>query len=122
MCEVSESNFGAFNGQNVTAFTLTSDSVKATILSYGSVHSCFNLSLSQPFSGIIQSLQSKDSNGKWDDITTGFETLDEYHEKSQYFGCLVGRYANRVGGAQFSLDGKGPGSLDVKLQRLFERQ
>ena len=57
-------------------------------------------------SGIIQSLQSKDTNGKWDDITTGFDTIDEYLEKSQFFGCLVGRYANRIGGAKFTLNGK----------------
>ena len=57
-------------------------------------------------SGIIQSLQSKDVNGKWDDITTGFDTIDEYLEKSQFFGCLVGRYANRIGGAKFTLNGK----------------
>ena len=53
-------------------------------------------------------MQSKDSNGKWDDITTGFETASEYGDpaKQQFFGCLVGRYANRIGGAKFTLNGK----------------
>lgn len=53
-------------------------------------------------------MQSKDSNGKWDDITTGFDTAAEYGDsaKQQFFGCLVGRYANRIGGAKFKLNGK----------------
>ena len=55
------------------AFTLKSDTVKAVILNYG---------------GVIQSLETPDKNGVWDDITTGFETIEEYPEKSQFFGCL----------------------------------
>ena len=55
------------------AFTLKSDTIKAVILNYG---------------GVIQSLETPDKNGVWDDITTGFETIEEYPEKSQFFGCL----------------------------------
>ena len=59
------------------AFTLKSDAIKAVILNYG---------------GVIQSLETPDKNGVWDDITTGFETIDEYPQKSQFFGCL-GRFS-----------------------------
>lgn len=55
------------------AYTLKSDTIKAVILNYGCV---------------IQSLETPDKNGVWDDITTGFETIDEYPQKSQFFGCL----------------------------------
>ena len=55
------------------AYTLKSDTIKAVILNYG---------------GVIQSLETPDKNGVWDDITTGFETIDEYPQKSQFFGCL----------------------------------
>ena len=47
-----------------------------------------------------------DRNGDFDDITTGFSSISEYPEKSQFFGSLVGRYANRIGGAKFNLNGK----------------
>ena len=55
------------------AFTLKSDTIKTVILNYG---------------GVIQSLETPDKNGVWDDITTGFETIEEYPQKSQFFGCL----------------------------------
>ena len=95
MCEVSESKFGVLNGADIKvrvvqahfltvfesfridnlkkAYTLKSDTIKAVILNYG---------------GVIQSLETPDKNGVWDDITTGFETIDEYPQKSQFFGCL----------------------------------
>ena len=81
MCEVSESKFGILNGAEVKAFTLKSDTIKAVILNYG---------------GVIQSLETPDKNGVWDDITTGFETIDEYPQKSQFFGCL-GRFFDKIG-------------------------
>jgi len=90
-CEVKESKFGVLNGADIKAFTLKSDTIKSVILNYG---------------GVIQSLETPDKNGVWDDITTGFETIDEYPQKSQFFGCLVGRYANRIGGAKFVLNGE----------------
>ncbi len=57
------------------------------------------------FGGIIVSLLVPDKNGKLGDVTLGFDTLADYQEKSPYFGCLVGRYANRIGHAKFSLNG-----------------
>jgi len=58
------------------------------------------------YGGIIQSLRTKDKNGDFDDITTGFDTIEEYPKKSAFFGTLVGRYANRIGGGKFTLNGK----------------
>jgi len=55
---------------------------------------------------IIQSLFTKDKTGEWDDIVTGFDNIEEYQVKSKFFGCLVGRYANRIGCGKFSLNGK----------------
>jgi aldose 1-epimerase len=45
------------------------------------------------------------------DVVLGFDTLDGYTSESYlrgcpYFGCLVGRYGNRIGGAKFTLDGR----------------
>ena len=47
-----------------------------------------------------------DRNGKLDDVTLGFDTLDPYLAAHPYFGALIGRYGNRIGKAKFKLDGK----------------
>jgi aldose 1-epimerase len=39
------------------------------------------------------------------DVTLGFDTLDGYLGKNPFFGCIAGRYANRIGNATFKLDG-----------------
>jgi aldose 1-epimerase len=55
--------------------------------------------------GAVVSLLVPDSNGKLDDVALGFGTLAEYVEKSPYFGCIAGRYANRIAKGRFTLDG-----------------
>ena len=40
------------------------------------------------------------------DVVLGFDTLDGYLGTHPFFGAIVGRYGNRIGGAQFTLDGK----------------
>ncbi|HMN45988.1 MAG TPA: aldose epimerase family protein [Povalibacter sp.] len=54
----------------------------------------------------LQSLQVPDRNGKPGDVVLGYATAAEYLAKPQYFGATVGRYANRIRGGRFSLDGK----------------
>ncbi|CAM8878546.1 unnamed protein product [Rhodiola kirilowii] len=46
-----------------------------------------------------------DKNGKLDDIVLGYESLDTYKNDTTYFGAIVGRVANRIGGARFKLNG-----------------
>ncbi len=51
-------------------------------------------------------LWTPDRAGKLDDVVLGFPTLEAYHStRSAYIGCIVGRVANRIRDAQFSLDG-----------------
>lgn len=45
-----------------------------------------------------------DRNGELGDVVIGHKTLEEYFG-ADYNGCFVGRYANRIGGAEFSLNG-----------------
>ncbi len=78
------------NGRSVDAYTLKTGEIEAQILSYG---------------GIIASLRLPDANGVWGDVVHGFESLNGYLGKQPYFGCVVGRYANRISGAHFPLDG-----------------
>jgi aldose 1-epimerase len=58
------------------------------------------------FGGALVSLRVPDRNGKFADVVLGYDTLDGYVNDKSSFGVIVGRYANRIGHAQFSLDGK----------------
>jgi aldose 1-epimerase len=79
-------------GEPVELFTLTnSKGMQADIMTYG---------------GILVSLKVPDRSGKPADIVLGFDSLDGYEQNPPpYFGALIGRYGNRIGGGRFSLNG-----------------
>ena len=52
------------------------------------------------------SLLVPDRQGKLGDVVLGYDSLAEYIAKSPYFGCLVGRYGNRIAKGEFKLDGR----------------
>lgn len=54
----------------------------------------------------LTQLYVPDRAGRPANITTGFQTIDPYLARDPYFGCTVGRYANRIANARFTLDGK----------------
>ena len=90
-----EEGFGQTpDGRQVVLYTLTNpNGVKARITNYGA---------------ILVSLEVPDRTGSLADITLGFDSLDGYLKGPPfhpYFGATVGRYANRIGKAQFTLDG-----------------
>jgi aldose 1-epimerase len=58
------------------------------------------------YGGIVTSLLVPDKSGRVDDIVLGFDSLERYLSGHPYFGCLIGRYGNRIGGARFQLNGK----------------
>jgi aldose 1-epimerase len=58
------------------------------------------------YGGIVVSLLVPDREGKLGDVVLGYDTLAEYVAKSPYFGCLVGRYGNRIAKGEFKLDGQ----------------
>jgi aldose 1-epimerase len=58
------------------------------------------------FGGTLVSLKGPDRTGAMDEVTLGFDTAEPYLKGSPFFGSLVGRYGNRIGGGQFTLDGK----------------
>ncbi|HEY1049670.1 MAG TPA: aldose epimerase family protein, partial [Prosthecobacter sp.] len=79
-------------GEEVKLFTLrNANGVEARIINYG---------------GIIVSMKVPDKNGRLADVVLGFDTLEPYLGKHPHFGCITGRYANRIGGAKFMLDGQ----------------
>jgi aldose 1-epimerase len=56
--------------------------------------------------GTVVSIVVPDKAGRLGEVTLGFDTLDGYLGSHPFFGVLVGRYGNRIGKAQFTLDGK----------------
>jgi aldose 1-epimerase len=79
-----------------------------------------------PYGGIVTRIEMPDNRGRMGNITLGFDRLEDYLTKSPYFGCITGRYANRIGGARFTLDGveyrlpanNGPNTLHGGLKGL----
>jgi aldose 1-epimerase len=103
---ISQAPFGNTpDGTPVAIYTLrNTKGMEARIMTYG---------------GIVQSLKVPDKNGKLGDVVLGYDDLDGYLKTTPYFGALIGRYGNRIGGAKFMLEGKtytlatnnGPNSL-----------
>ncbi|QGY44968.1 galactose-1-epimerase [Maribellus comscasis] len=89
---IDEDNFETqHDGKQVDLYTLkNSNGLVAQITNYG---------------GKVVNLWTPDKNGNFGDIVLGFETIDEYFKTSEiYFGSLIGRYGNRIGGGTFSID------------------
>ncbi len=77
-------------GKEVVEYTLTDGPVEVAVLTYG----C-----------IIARVLAPDREGRRADVALGLSSLHEYETHNPFFGCVVGRYANRIGGARFELDG-----------------
>jgi len=58
------------------------------------------------FGGKVISIYVPDKNGGFADVALGFDKPEDYILGNPYFGALVGRYANRIGGGKFTLEGK----------------
>ncbi len=89
---VKKSDFGKMpDGTAVSLYTLVnSHGLEARITTYG---------------GILVSMKTPDRKGAMADIVQGHDTLADYlADNKTYFGALIGRYANRIGHAQFKLD------------------
>ena len=53
----------------------------------------------------IQSISVKNKSGGFTDVVLGYDTPEEYLSNEGFVGAFIGRYANRIGGACFELDG-----------------
>jgi aldose 1-epimerase len=58
------------------------------------------------FGGFIVGIVAPDRAGAKADVTLGYKDFAGYLGDKSYFGCLVGRYANRIAKASFTLDDK----------------
>lgn len=58
------------------------------------------------YGATITSIKAPDSGGKMADVVLGYDDIEQYVAGTPFFGCTAGRYANRIGGAKFTLDGR----------------
>lgn len=59
------------------------------------------------YGGIVVAIRTRDRDGHLADVVLGHATLDGYLAgNGPYLGALVGRYANRIAGGRFTLDGR----------------
>lgn len=93
------------DGRPVGAVTLANGrGVSATVIAYGAT---------------LQSVVMPDRAGRKADVALGYDNIRAYVEKPQYFGSTVGRFANRLAGGRYRVDGRayqapvnnGPNSL-----------
>jgi aldose 1-epimerase len=56
------------------------------------------------YGGIIQTIEVPDRRGRNANVALGFDNLDDYVARNPYFGCITGRYANRIAEGTFTLD------------------
>jgi len=57
------------------------------------------------YGGIITSVKVPDRKGQFTNVVLGFDNLQGYEGMTTYFGCITGRYANRIAEGKFTLDG-----------------
>lgn len=93
MVEVSREPFGEIKGQRVDRFTLANrHGLRVEILPYG---------------GIIRAVWVPDRAGELANVALGFADLAGYLTRNEpFFGCIAGRYANRIARGAFSIDGQ----------------
>ncbi|MBT5717056.1 MAG: galactose-1-epimerase, partial [Opitutae bacterium] len=90
---VEKKSFGKMpDGKKVSLFVLTNaNKMQVTLLDYGAT---------------VKEIIVPDRNGNFSNVSLGFSNLNDYREKSPYFGSTAGRYANRIAKGKFSVDGQ----------------
>lgn len=90
---ISKKIFGMTDGQNVYEYTLTnSNGIMVKVINYG---------------GTISDIITPDKNGEMASVVLGFDSLEEYKGgKNALMGAIVGRVANRISNAKFTVDSK----------------
>ena len=90
---ISREPFGEIEGKLIDRFTLANrHGLRVEIITYG---------------GIIRAIWAPDRDGQLANVTLGFADLAGYLDHNEpHFGCIAGRYANRIASGVFTLDGE----------------
>ena len=89
--------FGYMNdGREVSLFTLSNDQIKIKITNYGAIITC---------------IETPDKEGLMANIVCGFDKLEHYFSSQYlgsypYFGCIIGRFGNRIANGKLVIEGK----------------
>lgn len=90
--ELKKEKFGEVEGEQVFAYTITNQNkMTVELISYG---------------GRLTHLWVPDAEGNLADVVAGYDSLAEYVAGTNYFGAVVGRYANRIARGSFTLEEK----------------
>ncbi|HNY22529.1 MAG TPA: galactose mutarotase, partial [Treponemataceae bacterium] len=90
--KIKKRTFGVLsNGQKTAIFTISNKKMSFSVTNYGCT---------------ITSINLPSPDGGSDDIVLGYSTLEGYTRNPCFFGCLVGRFANRISNSTFELTGK----------------
>lgn len=91
--KLSSESYGAMDdGRPVVLCTLESDSgIRVRLTNYGA---------------ITVGVETPDRQGRLTDVTLGYDALEQWRTNPAYFGATIGRYANRIAGGRFTLDGR----------------
>lgn len=80
------------DGRAVPVFTLTgTGGAEVRVMAYGAA---------------VLSIRVPDRHGALGDVVLGYDSLDGYLRDRCFMGGVVGRYANRIRGGRFTLDGR----------------
>lgn len=90
--KIAKKEFGKIpNGDVVLLYSLTNaNGMQVGVTNYG---------------GIITSILVSDKDGNMGEVALGFDDFESYLQGNPFFGCVVGRYGNRIAKGKFSLDG-----------------
>jgi aldose 1-epimerase len=103
------------DGQAVEEYTLTNaNGMEVKIITYG---------------GAITSIKAPDRDGTLANVALGCRNLRDYETRSPFFGCITGRFANRIAAGKFAIDGReytlalnnGPNALHGGLKGFDKR-
>ncbi|WP_027172528.1 aldose epimerase family protein [Methylobacterium sp. 10] len=79
------------DGSPVSRYRLVRPRLRVDILDYG---------------GVISGIDTPDREGNWTNVVLGARDVAGYEASDAHFGAIIGRYANRIAGGRFSLDGR----------------
>ncbi|MFC4094949.1 aldose epimerase family protein [Euzebyella saccharophila] len=88
---IEKSVFGKLNDNTVVyRYVMTNkNGMQVDVISYG---------------GRIISLKVPDKSNNLENVTLGFDNIEDYLNENPFFGALIGRYGNRIAKGQFSID------------------
>jgi len=78
------------SGEVIDRFSLTNGVMRVQLIDYGAT---------------LTMVEAPDRDGELANVNLYLDSIDDYLAGHPLFGSVVGRYANRIGGAKFTLDG-----------------